>query len=460
MSIEDLHPGYISAINAIKRCRDVYIGQSAIRNKVNNLTPYFPMFAPADQKRYDRVIELSSFTNYTGHTVDKLVGAAFNEDPKTNLEESQTLKYMLEDADGSGGDLKQVATSIVRQNTIAGRVGLLVNYPSTGGETLSKDQVKKLNLRASIHQYEAEAIPNWGIKNGKLHYIVLLESKLEHPDDMFDHDSNTGRRVYSIAEDGLCYQQYVEDGQNFILTNDILVSDFSGKGLDYIPFVFCGSVDNTANTDKPPISDMADVNIAHYQISVEESENLALHGQLTLGVTSDLSASDWVIANPNGLAVGANSGYLLGTAGGFHTATIPESSALPAAKAVKVQELVALGANLIDKTETVKTATEASINVKEQTSTMQNVVNNVSDAIEMCLEWAEQLMTASPAGGFEYRINTEFYDNGVSDAMFANVMQARDRNAISNESLDQVVNKYLEKIITVESTATAAEEDV
>ena len=459
MSITDLNPQYTNGMKAIKRCRDVFDGQSSIQKyNAAGITDYYTMYIPKDQQRYDRVISLSSFTNYTGHTVSKLVGAAFNEDPKSNLSKNTAMAYMIDNCDGGGGDLQQLATSAVLENTIAGRLGLLVNFPVTAGMLHSKEDVARLKLHASIHQYPAETIPNWGVKNGQLSYVVLLENKLNISQDMFSHDSTVGRRVYYIAEDGLCYQQFVEDGDEFLELGGQLVTDFKGAGFTQIPMIIVGSVNNSPGVDKPPISGMADVNISHYQVSVLESENLAIHGQLTLGITSDLSAAEWTKANPNGVSVGANHGYFLGGKGGFHTATAPESSALPAAKAAKVKEIVALGANLIDKNDTARTATEAGINAKEQTSIMMNVVNNVSDAIEKCLEWAEIMEVSNPQGGFQYQISTEFYDSSISAELFTAALGAVDRGMLDTDAQQQLLEQALPTIQFDENSVIAAEE--
>lgn len=457
MSTQDLHPLYSDAKKRVKRCRDVYEGQDAITaiNKTGE-TPYFPMFAPADQDRYNRAIALSSFTNYTGHTVDKLVGAAFHEEPKHEL--SPNVEYMLEDADGSGGDLEQVATNTVNQNTIAGRIGLLVNYPSTQGQVLSKEEVAKLDLKASIHLYEAETITNWGIKNGKLHYVVLKESKLDENQNMFSHESTVGERVYYIADDGFCYQQFVEDSRMFDEAVGTPVIDFNGNGFTEIPLVIVGAVDNSPYPDKPPILDMANVNISHYQISVMESENLSIHGQTTLGVSTSHSVEDFQKANPNGIQVGANKGINLGDKGGFHTATAPESAALPAAKKEKVNELVALGANLIDQNDIAKTATESAIKAKEQTSIMTNVVNNVSDGIERCLDWAEQMMIANPQGGNVYKINTEFFDKSISPEMFTAFLNGVDRGMFDTDAQQQAAEMAFKSIQFKENSVEAASE--
>lgn len=459
MSIQDLHPLYSDSVCLIQRCRDVYEGQSAIKAiNGSGVTPYFPMYHPPDQSRYNRAVSLSSFTNYTGRTVDKLVGAAFIEQPQTNLAESKTLSYMLEDADGFGNDIQQIANNCLMNNLIAGRHVLLVNYPATSGHTVSKEDVKRLGLRASIHQYKAESLVNWGVKNNNLWYVVLTESKRDESDDMFSHESTEGRRVYYMKDDGLCYQQFVEDGRAFMPDNGELVTDFNGSGLNSLPVVIIGSVSNTPEVDKPPILDMADVNIAHYQISTIETENLAIHGQTTIGVTTSFSAQQFREANPDGIHVGANKGLNLGSSGGFHTATAPESSALPKAKESKVAELVALGASLTEKNDTAKTAKEVSINAKEQTSVMQNIVNNVSDAIETCLVIAEQMMSPSPAGDVYYRISTEFYLNNMSHEMFLTFLAGVDREIFTTKEIDQAKKRAFPMIEIEENGTTLAEE--
>lgn len=437
MAVDTVHPDYIDGMRAIKICQDVFRGQAAIKATLGGLTPYFPMYNPPDLKRYERSIKLSSFTNFTGATVNKLVGAAFREPVTQNLEKNESIKYLLEDSDGSGGDLEQTATNCVLQNTIAGRHGLLVNYPATAGKTYSREEIKALDLKASIIQYPAKSIINWGMKDGSLDYVVLVEFKRKENGDMFSHAGDKGYRVYYMHEKK-CLQQFLMEGENFIAADGEEITNAKSVALDYIPFIIIGSVDNTPTIDMSPITGMCDVNVAHYQLSVIETENLAIHGQMTLGVSTTLSVKDFEAANPNGIAVGANKGINLGEGGSFHTATIEGSTALPEAKESKKQEMIAIGASLTEKSVSTRTATEAKANNRSEVSIMTNVVNNVSDALEVCIDWCEEMMSASPKGDAQYEISTEFFDQTITPEQFTAFLNGLDRNLWHQSEILQI----------------------
>jgi hypothetical protein len=50
---------------------------------------------------------------------------------------------------------------------------------------------------------------------------------------------------------------------------DVLLSEvyplMNGKPLDFIPFTFLSTDDNTAEVDEPPLIDLVNVNLSHYR---------------------------------------------------------------------------------------------------------------------------------------------------------------------------------------------------
>ena len=479
MSVSTLHPEYIHFTPVWQKVRDATTGQRAIKARPRDeategqqISPtssgfvcrYLPQYNPPQAERYKIVLELARYFSMTGHTVDKLIGAAFNTKPILVIPNS--IAYLEDDIDGRGNNIDQLAKETCRNSTIAGRHVLLVDYPQAPGDHVTAEQVATLGLKPSIKQYVAESATNWDDSTGRLTFVVLVEAEKTSA-DMFEHETQVSRRIYYLDreknEEGVefggyqCKVQIVKNEAEFVAGGGDEIKNAAGQVLDYIPLVFIGAEDNTATVDAPPIEGMADTNIAHFQTDASHRENLRLHGQLTLGVTANLSTDEWSKANPGGVSVGANSGYFLGDKGGFHTATVPESTSLSAALLDLKADMVSIGASLIDRGAGAKTAKEAGIEAKEQTSIMQNVVLNASDGITWCLKVCEQFASTTETPDISYVISTEFFDSVIDPQMVMALLAAVDREVVTKDEARAIIGAGIEGLDDPDG-ATKAEE--
>jgi hypothetical protein len=474
MSVTTLHPQYNDFIPVWQRVRDASTGQRAIKarpqdtqSSANFVCRYLPQNNPPDPKRYKLVLQIARYFNMTGHTVDKLIGAAFNTPPIVELPSS--IAYLEDDIDGQGNNIDQLAKEVCRNTTIAGRHVLLVDYPQSPGSHVTAEEVTALDLKPSIKQYVAESVPNWDDSTGMLTFVVLAEA-VRTSDNMFEHESEVSRRIYYISrdknEDGKeigemkCRVQIVKNEGQFNDGEGDEIKNASGVTLDYIPIVFVGAESNTADVDAPPIEGMADTNIAHFQADAWHRENLKTHGQITLGVSTSHTVDDFKKANPNGIQIGANKGVNLGDKGGFYTATAPESAALPAALLDLKADMVAIGASLIDRGSGPKTAKEAGIEAKSQTSIMQNVVLNSSDAITWCLKVCEQFAANVSSDGISYEISTEFFDSVIEPQMIMALLGAVDREVITKQEARDIISLGVEGIDDPDGVTKAEERTI
>ena len=482
MSVSTLHPQYIDFTPVWQKVRDASTGQRAIKSRPRQeqskgqeikttdagfVCRYLPVYSPPQPERYKIVLELARYFSMTGHTVDKLIGAAFNTKPELSI--PSNMAYLESNIDGKGNNIDQLAKEVCRNSTIVGRHFLLVDYPQAPGENVTAEDVKTLGLQPSIKQYIAEAVPNWDDDTGRLTYVVLVEAERTST-DMFEHETEVSRRIYYLQRDkneqGLafgdfkCKVQVVKNNAEFDENKGEEIKNASGQTLDYIPGIFIGSEDNTATVDSPPIEGMADTNISHFQTDAAHRENLRLHGQLTLGVTANLSVKEWKEANPDGLSIGANSGYFLGDKGGFHTASAPESSALPAALLDLKADMVSIGASLIDRGAGAKTAKEAGIEAKEQTSIMQNVVLNASDGITWCLKVCEQFVSNKRPDDISYSISTDFFDSVIDPQMVMALLAAIDRKVVTREEVRGIMASGMDGLKDPDGATKAEEQGV
>jgi len=436
MSASTQHPEYSKYIKVWAAIEAACEGSRAIKA---GKTDYLPKpnadvdgFADdalisSNDMRYKQYIARAVYTNFTGRTLSGLKGAAFREEPEALL--PLGLEYLLENATGDGLPLEQVAKDIVAEVLKKGRAGILVDYPSVDSG-LSLEQVTALNLAANICLYSAESIVNWKTSNingrNTLTLLVLKES-YNAADDEFEHAAKDQYRVLRLDEIGYSQQLYREEVP---VTELLYPRQPNGSTFDAIPFGFVGSTNNDATIDVPPLEAIAEVNIAHYRNSADVEENSFIHGQLTLGVTSDLSAEQWKEMNPAGIVVGARAGHFLGSTGSFHSVQANASSLTKELMKDKEQQLVMLGAQLIVDRNSNQTAKAAQLQHASEHSVLGDVVNNVSEAIEQAIKWCGLFMGV--AGDVEFDINTQFFDEGVDPQMIIQAIAMYDRELITS----------------------------
>ena len=410
MPVSTQHPAFAAAAMRWQRNRDCVAGRDAIHAAGARYLK--PLWLDGSKESLDRFESYRDFARWYAapeRTKNSLVGAVFRKGPEKQQIPNE-IEYLIENADGAGVSLTQLGKKIVGEQLEVGRVGLLVDYPpAEPGASLEDSE----NRRAFIRIYHAEAIINWRVSQidgqSVLTLVVLVEAE-ETDDDEFSHDSEVRYRVLRLTPEG--YSQQVYDDAGDEQGPPTFPRQADGAVWRTIPFVIIGSDDNRATVDKAPMSHLCDTALAFWRTSADDAENDHIHGQLTLGITSDMPFEDWKKANPDGVKVGSRQGIYLGENGGFHSVTAPESGKLPKTLESLRLEMAELGAQIIQKGAQNQTAEAARIDAAAESSVLTNVVGNASEGIEACLEWACGFMGGDP-DAVEYALNQEFFDQIV-----------------------------------------------
>jgi len=436
MPVDTKHPQYELYAPVWAKTRDAVKGSVAVKQKRHLYLPV-PDAESNDDRigsetvRYRQYLKRAVFTNFTGRTKNALVGAAFRHKP--NYELPDALEYLEDDATGDGLSLVQLAKDELSNLLETGRCLLLVDYPQVEGE-LSLEQTMMLDLRASIIPYTAEQVVNWKtevINGRKLLTLCVLAEQYILDDDEFGHESKTQYRVLRLREDGYTQQIYRDEEP---YTEEVYPKRADGSNWDVIPAQFVGSKNNDSTIDDPPLSDIADVNIAHYRNSADYEESCFITGQPTLFITHSLSFDQWLEYNPNGIKLGSRAGHVLGETG---SATLlqadPNNLVLEAMKSKEAQ-MVAIGARIITDRGTNETAEGARIRFASENSVLGDIVANLSEAIETCLYWCAEFMGANDSD-IEFKMNREFYDKSVDPQLIMSMVTLLDRNLIGDKDI-------------------------
>lgn len=409
MPVSLVHPLYAEMSPVWRECRDAVAGQRAVK-KGGEL--YLPAtFADADPARYAQYLQRAYFMGVTGRTKEALTGMVFRKPPRVVV--PPQIEPFLENIDGAGQSLEQLAKEIVGDELTTGRFVLLVDYPSAP-EGIDSEAERMMGLRPTIAAYAAESLINWrfeGVNGRKLLTMAVLAESAETGDDEFSHDTETVYRVLRLR-DGV-YTQALYDQSGDPITDEYVPRMAGGAPFDHIPLHIIGAVNNLPEPDVPPLYDMAVLNISHYRNTADLEESSFISGQPTVHLSiGDTDAAEWQQLNPNGLQIGSRAGVI--TKGGSMELVQADAASLPfELMKHKEAQMVAIGARLVQRGGQAETAEAARLNASAEASTLDNVVGNVSEGIEAALEDMCRFVGADPEG-VEYALSREFWETAIT----------------------------------------------
>ena len=366
-----------------------------------------------NRERYRAYVQRAVFYNVTARTLEGMCGQIFLRNPVVNI--PSDLDILKTDADGGGLTLDQLAYRTVRHVMSYGRSGILVDYPVAQGST-TKKQILDGDIRPTLTVYNPWDIINWRIEyrgaKRVLSLVVLREPVTEEGDDGFELNMFEQYRVLKL--DPLTGEHLVEiyqkDDQNSFELNDTFnPKDANGKALTDIPFHFVGSENNDIAPNRPPLYDLAALNIAHYRNSADYEEACFIAGQPTPVLTG--LSEDWVNNVLNGaVTLGSRGSIALPVGASAHLLQAGQNGMPHEAMEQKEKQMVALGAKLVQIQKTQRTATQSIIETTSESSTLANVAKNVSAAFEWAITVAESYVnkTLLTKNSIKYQLNNDF----------------------------------------------------
>ena len=432
MSVDQQNPEFDKYVNEWTRVTDCCEGQRAVKDKrAEYLRPMEGV--TTEDSRYISYINRAVFVNFTGRTKEGLTGAIFRSEPEIEIPDQ--LEYLLENADGAGESLSSLAKDVSGEVIGKGRHALLVDFPQLE-QGLTLEQTQQIQPQASINRYTAENFINWNVSvvaGRKILTLAVLCELYDDDEDEFTYELKKQYRVLRLRDGVYTQQLYREEmpyGEEFTPKRS------DGSSFDFIPLFIIGSENNDASVDVPPLADIANVNIAHYRNSADLEENCFIHGQLTLGVSSSMSMSQFAEANPNGITVGSMAGHFLGESGGFSSVQASENQLADKLMERKEDQMRKLGARMVENTGN-KTATQSRIDATGESSILSTIADNVSDGIQTCISWCGQFMGVD-AEEATYSLNKKFFDDDANPQLMMAAIQLNDRGVIGKSDLQDM----------------------
>lgn len=352
------------------------------------------------------------FFNAVGKTVESFHGMIHNYRAESDL--SPQMEVIAEDITGSGQSIEEFEKSVTYQLILNGRFGGLSDMPSTEVE-LTRAQQDDSAFRPRVICYEAKRIKRIVVMNGSMVDIRLDEpTTVKSEDDDYSYKCvNYTRRLLLV--NGVYVNQLYDESDDL---KEESTPRAGGKALQEIPFVIYGSDSNTPAYSKPPMFDLAHINLGHFTLDCDNRDNLYYHGQGQTNVFTDMESYEFDSMNPAGLDTGAKGKNMFKQGDKVELLQIEATGAIPAEMLRDQDRMIQAGAQLIQPNGQAMTLGQKRIETGSSLSTLGRISHNASKGIEKQLEYLA-MFAGSPVGD-TYKVNAKF----VTDEMTPELLNA------------------------------------
>lgn len=440
MPITSVHADYASYSPQWKACRDLAAGEYAIKDAGETYLPKMSGISDAEYLAYKaRACLFGAF----GRTVDGLMGMVARKVPEREI--SGGLTSLLDSVDNAGTALDEFALNAVRDIITVGRGGFLVEYPTIPDGT-TVGEVERNKLRPHASYYHAESIVDWRtqrVGNAEILTMVKLRETIARPsaNDPWVVEAVTQYRVLELAGGVYSQSLFVQSGKTSEKSSEYvlkwsIVPQLGGVPFREIPFVFVGTV----QVSKPPLIDLATLNIAHYRNSADYENGLHWTGVPTpvfIGSFADMGPDGGEVHD---VTLGATAGIHLLEGGSAHflefNGTGLEGN-LGKAMDRKADMMATLGARMLEtEKKTAESYDTVSIRRQGEMSVLAAIANNVSRAIQKMLSWMDVFY--GNTGRYVYWLNTDYLPKAIDGNMVREVVAAWQAGAFSTEEMFEV----------------------
>lgn len=450
MPVNTEHPDYTASKERWQRMRAVVAGEDAVHKAREK---YLPRLSGESNADYNSRLKRSSFFAATARTVEALGGMVMRVAPE--VEVSNGTEAMLEDVTKSGVSFSTFCGLVLEEILTVGRVGVLTDFPVVpplpeGAPPRTLAQVEALNLRPHLAMYKAESVINWAtewLENKTVtSMVVLAEYARVAGVDEFEVKLEQQWRVLDLAFGaqgfpGKAYRVRVYrkkvGGGDYELVTAPIFPEMQGKPMTAIPFQFIGPKDTTPAVQKPPLLDMADVNLSHYRSTSDRKHGAHLTAlpqpwankiQPQQGPDGKLLEVEWKIGGSTLWTFPQDSqvGMLEYTGQGLGT--------LKEEIEREEKQMAVLGARMLEQQQRqVETAEAAGIHRVGEQSALQSLAGIESQGLSQALSdfdaWAGGTGKATVA------LNKDFMPSALSSQELTALVGAWQNGAISKQVL-------------------------
>jgi hypothetical protein len=381
-----IHPNFKRWMPDWAMVRDCAEGSRRIKDKG---VEYLPRLSGQTLDDYRLYKKRALFFPITGKTVSSMVGLATAR--PAMIKHPAEMDPFFKDSVRPYQFVELQAKALC-ETMLMGRFGMLIDAPITGSS------------QPYISTYIAENILNWGVTDdGALQWLLLRETVLVQINE-FEYTELPRFRICRLT-DGVYTVEVRDKDFNPISTTTPL---FAGRTIGYIPFVCIGASGVHMDVDRPPMLDIATINVSHYLSSADLEWGRHFTGLPTpviTGVDSSTvlkigSTTAWVLPQVESKAM-----YLEFTGQGLQS--------LEKALQEKIGLMASMSARLVDSnTKGSEAAETVRLRYMSETASLLQIITSNESGFNLIYKWIAEMM-----GGDPNEMVIEFFRDVMSGRM-------------------------------------------
>ena len=399
-------------------------GTMAMRAAGKALLPQYPA---EDDEAYKERLRLSTLLPAYSETVGNMTSRVFAEPLQVGDDVPEAIVEMTKDIDHAGNDLNSWSVGFFTEGLSHGLCHAVVDHPSTNG-IRNRAEEQAAGVRPYVVMVKPEQVLGWRSKNGVLTMVRYLEV-FEEADGAFGTKCIEQIRVL-VPGAWLIYRKSDKTGEWSI-------HDQGETSLSVIPWVTFYTGRTGFMTAKPPLIELAHLNVKHWQ-SQSDQDNI-LHVirvpiLVRIGIQTQYDNQGKVV--PPEFKVGT--GQLTDLPRDCDLKYVEHTGQAVESGRTALQDLInemrMAGAKLLtpDKTAT-KTATQAEEEAAQELSPLARMAHHFADCLAQLLQFMADYRSLGDGGTVEMRGN--FDVDYMPEVSLPTLVSMANAGMISKETL-------------------------
>lgn len=383
---------------------------------------HLPMWPAEDQKSYDARLAVSTLFPAFSETVESLSAKPFSKSITVGDDVPKAFEPLLQNIDLEGRNLHNFAHDAMLQVMGAGLCGILVDAPVRGEEVRTQAQERAAGIRPYWVLIKPEQILGWRLKKiggeWKLDQLRLLES-------VDEQDGEWGTRKVAqvrVLKPGAWELYRKGDKDEWSLYQSGVTS------LSYVPFVPCYGKRIGFMIAKPPLLEVAYLNIKHWQS--QSDQDTILH----VARVPILAAKG--VGDKFEMSIGASSAVDLGDNEKADLFYVEHTGAAIEAGQKSLEALEnqmrQAGAEFLVVEQVQKTATESSSEDSIGMCKLQQIAEGLEDSLDLALQMTADYMGEKEGG--HVKLFSDYAARTMVEASAQLLLQANTSGKISDET--------------------------
>lgn len=423
------HPAYERMRPRWEKCRALMAGTEAIRAGEDT---YLPRLEAETQDSYDVRLNIAALFPGFSRVVKAAVGMLLQQEPVLGEDMPKPLVDLWENVDAAGTHGAVFARELVQNAMIDGFDGIFVDYSRVDNPAkIDSDAEKRLGLRPYWILFKVDDVikPIYQTVNGvRTLVLLILREVVDEIVPPFGLKTVTRYRIYTNTKGVVQHQLWtVPDGGG---KPTITEQPAAMQKMTRIPWSPLRAGEKISEVEtKPPLLDLADLNIEHHQTKTNmlNLELLAcVPTQVRIGAEKDPETGEYppIVLGPRSTIEAPK---LEGVAQPVYWHAPPTDVLEPVRNTLNATE-AAMGAAgmafLTPETRAAETAEAKRIDASAQSATLSTVGRALQDCLELAFDFTAEYLGIE-AGSVT--INRDF-ENQVLDSstMLAYVQAVRD----------------------------------